>query len=157
VNFGVVPAEVHIDNLPPGQTIAFDLTVNNRNEITCVFTFAACEPPEEETRDRRAGLPDDSWVSFSPPEIAVAPGTQANVTVTIAIPLEQKWAGRDWETWLAVAPKSSDLLAAQLYVRLLVSTSGTRLSVGLIAGIAAGAALVSYGSYRYFKRRTRFD
>lgn len=157
VNFGVVPAEVHIDNLPPGEITAFNLTVTNNDEITRVFTFSACEPSQEEARELRAGLPDDSWVSFSPPEIAVAPGAQANVTVMIAIPREQKWAGRDWETWLGVAAKSDDLLGVTLYVRLLVSTTGTRLSVGFIAGIAAGSALLGYGSYRYFKRRTRFD
>jgi len=157
VNFGVVPAEVRINNLPSGETTAFNLTVTNNNEITRVFTFSACEPSEEEARELRPGLPDASWLSFSPPEIAVAPGTQANVTVTIAIPQDHKWAGKDWETWLGVAAKSDDLLGVTLYVRLLVSTSGTRLSAGFIAGIAAGAALIGYGSYRYFKRRTRFD
>ena len=43
VNFGVVPAEVHIDNLPPGEAAAFNLTITNYDEITRVFTFTASD------------------------------------------------------------------------------------------------------------------
>jgi hypothetical protein len=155
ISFRVSPAVVEIDNLSPGQAAEFQLTINNDDDVTRVFALTACQPPEEETREQRARLPDDSWVTFYPPGITVPAGAKANVTVTIAIPRQQEWTGRDWETWLAVAAESSDLLGVQLYVRLLVSTSGTRLSPGFIAGIAAAVVLIGYGGYRYARHRAK--
>jgi hypothetical protein len=158
VNFGVAPAEVKIDNLPPGETTEFELTINNKDEIAHVFTFTTFQPPEEERREERAEFPDDSWISFSSPRIEVAANSQANVTVTVAIPQEQKWAGEDWETWLGVAAESSDLLGVKLYVRLLVSTNpavGGKSNIGLFAGIAVAIVLLGYGGYYYFRRKAK--
>jgi hypothetical protein len=158
VNFGVAPAEVKIDNLPPGETTEFELTINNKDEIAHVFTFTTFQPPEEERREERAEFPDDSWISFSSPGIEVAANSQANVMVTVAIPQEQKWAGEDWEIWLGVAAESSDVLGIKLYVRLLVSTNPIvrgKSNIGLFAGIAVAIVLLGYGGYYYFRRKTK--
>jgi LPXTG-motif cell wall-anchored protein len=155
VNFSVVPAEVHIDSLLPGEATEFELTIHNKDDIANNFTFTTFPPPEEQRREGRAQFPDDSWISFSYPRIEIAANSQANVTVTTAIPREQKWAGRGWEIWLAVTAESSDMLAVKLYVRLLVSTGGTRVNAGLVAGIAAAAVLLGCGAYFYFRRKTR--
>jgi len=117
--------------------------------------FTAFRPPEHGTRERRAQFPDESWIGFPSLGIEVAAKSQADVTVTTAVPQEQKWAGGYWEIWLEVTPRSSDLLAAKLRVRLLVSASGTRFNIGLVAGIAVGVVLLGYGGYYYFKRRAR--
>ena len=157
-NFGVSPAEVKINTLSPGEAAEFELTIHNKDEVAHNFTIAAFQPPEEERREGRSEFPDDSWVSFSSSEIEVAAGSEANVTVTVAIPREQKWAGEDWETWLGVAAESSDLLAVKLYVRLLVSTNPAveaRSNAGLVAGIVGGIVLLGYGGYYYFKRKTK--
>jgi hypothetical protein len=155
VNFSVIPAEVHIDNLLPGDVSEFELTIHNKDEIPHNFTITAFAPPPEERREGRAEFPDTSWISFCPPQITVAASSQANATVTVAIPQEQKWAGRDWEIWLGVTPESSDMLGAKLYVRLLVSTSGMRFSAGLLAGIAVAIVLLGYGGYHYFRRKAK--
>jgi hypothetical protein len=155
INFSVSPAEVHIDDLPLGETAEFELTIRNKEEIAHNFTFTIFQPPEEERREGRAEFPDDSCISFSSPEIEVAANDQANITVTIDVPREQKWAGEEWETWLGVTAESSDLLAVRLYTRLLVSTSGTKFNAGLVAGIVVGIALFGCGSYFYFRRKTR--
>jgi uncharacterized membrane protein len=155
VNIGVSPAEVHVDNLPPGETAEFELTIHNKDEIAHNFTITAFAPPKEEIREGRAEFPDANWISFCPPQITVAAGSQANATVTVAIPQEQKWAGRDWEIWLGVTPESSDLLGVKLYVRLLVSTNGMRFNAGLVAGIAVAIVLLGYGSYHYFRRKAK--
>jgi len=155
VNFSVIPAEVHIDNLLPGESAEFELTIHNKDEIAHNFTITTFPPPEEERREGRAQFPSDSWISFSCPRIEIAGTSQANATVTVTIPQEQKWAGRDWEIWLGVTPESTDLLAVKLYVRLLVSTSGTRFNAGLITGIAVAIVLLGYGSYHYFRRKTK--
>ena len=158
VNFSVIPAKVKIDNLPLGEATEFNLTVHNKDDIAHVFTFTTFQPAEEERKEGRAAFPDDSWISFSSPGIEVTANSEANVTVMVAIPQEQKWAGQDWETWLGVAAESSDLLGVKLYVRLLVSTNplaGGKPNIGLLAGIAGAIVLLGYGGYYYFKRKAK--
>ena len=160
VNFSVSPAEVHIDNLPPGETAEFELTIHNKDDLAHNFTIATFQPPEEDRREGRAEFPDDSWISFPSQEIEVASNSEANVTVTVAIPREQQWAGEDWEIWLGVAAESSDLLAVRLYVRLLVSTNPAaeaKSNAGLVAGIVAGIVLLGCGGYYYFRHKTKFE
>ena len=155
INLGVSPGEVRIDGLPPGETAEFNLTIYNKDEIAHTFTFSTFPPPEEERREGRAEFPDDSWISFSSPGIKVAANSEAIVTVTIAIPQEQKWAGQDWETWLGVAAESSDLLSAKLYVRCLVSTAEGKSNIALFAGVAVVTVLLGYGSYYYLRRKAK--
>ncbi len=155
VDFSVIPAEVHIDDLLPGQAAEFELAIHNKHEVAHNFTITTFPPPKEQRREGRAQFPDESWIDFSSPRIEIAANSQVNVMVTAAIPQEQKWAGRDWEIWLGVTPESSDLLAAKLYVRLLVSTGGMRFNAGLVAGIAAAVVLLACGGYYWFRRKTR--
>ena len=158
VNFSVSPAEVKIDNLPPGEAAEFALTIHNKYEAVHFFTLTIFQPPEEERREGRAEFPDDSWISLSSQEIEVAANSEANVTVTVAIPRDQKWTGEDCEIWLGVSPESSDLLAVKLYVRLLVSTSTAhkaRPNPRLVVGIVAGIILLGCGGYYYFRRKAK--
>jgi hypothetical protein len=155
VNFSVVPAEVHIDSLLPGEATEFELTIHNKDEVAHNFSFSTFASPKEQMREGRTEFPDPSWISFPCSRVEIAASSQAHATVMVAIPQEQRWADRDWETWLAVSSESSDMLAARLYVRLLVSTGGTRFNIALIAGIAAAVVLLGCGSYYYFRRRAR--
>lgn len=158
VNFSVIPAEVHIDNLLPGEAAEFELTLHNKEEIAHNFTFTIFPPPEEERREGKAQFPDDSWISFFCPRIEIAANSQANVMATVAIPREQKWAGKDWEIWLGVTRESSDLLGVELYVRLLVSTNPatqSKSNIGLFVGIAVAIVFLGYGSYHYFRHRAK--
>jgi hypothetical protein len=157
LNIGVVPAKVYINNLSPGQSTQFELTICNDDEIARVFTFSTCPPLEQEKGKQRAEFPDSNWISFSAPEIEVPANSQANVTLKVAIPPEPKWAGRDWEAWLGVTPESTDMFGVRtrLYVRLLVSTSGARFNIGLIVAIAATVVLLGYGGYYYFRHRAK--
>jgi len=160
LKFSVSPAEIHIDDLPPGGTSEFELTIHNKEELAHNFTLTTFQPPEEERREGRAELPDDSWISFSSPEIELAANSEATVTVTIAIPREPNWAGKEWEIWLGVTAESRDLLAVRLYTRLLVSittTVGARPDVGLVAGIVVGIVLFGCGGYLYFRRKARSE
>jgi len=154
-SFGVSPDEVSIDSLPPGEAAEFELTIHNKEELAHNFTITTFQAPEEERREGRAEFPDENWISFSSQEIEVSANSAANVTVTVAIPREQKWAGEDWEIWLGVVAESSDLLALRLYVRLLVSTSGTKFNAGLVAGIVVGIVLLGCGGYYYFRRKAK--
>lgn len=154
----VSPAEVSIDNLPPGEAAEFELTILNQEETARVFVLTLFQPPEKDRRQGRAEFPDDSWISFSSPEIVVAAQSEASVEVTVAIPLGQEWAGKDWEVWLGVAAESSQMLIVKSYVRLFVSTRAAteaRPNPGLVVGIAAAAILLGYGACYCFRRRTR--
>ena len=158
VNFGVSPAKVHIDNLSPGEAIEFELTIHNKEKLAHDFSLTIFQPPEEERRKGRAEFPDASWISLSTQEIEVTANSEANVTVTIAVPQEQKWTGKDWEIWLGVAAASADLLAVKLYVRLLVSTSPAveaKYNAPLVIGIIVGTTLLGCGGYYYFRRKAK--
>jgi hypothetical protein len=155
VNFSVVPAEVHIGDLLPGDEAEFELTIHNKEDTAHNYTIATFPPLQDQTREGRAQFPDDDWIAFSRQRMEITADSQANVTVVVAIPQEQRWADRDWETWLAVTAESSDMLAVKLYVRLLVSTGGTRFSDGLVAGIAVAVVLLGFGGYYYFRGRAR--
>jgi len=156
--FSVSPAEVHIDNLPQGEATEFELTIYNKEELTHNFIISTFQPTEDERREGRAEFPDPGWISLSSKEIELAANSEGNVTATVAIPREPKWAGKDWEIWLGVAAESSDLLTVKLYVRLLVSTNPVteaRFNAGLVTGIVVGIVLLSCGGYYYFKRKAK--
>jgi len=128
--FSVSPAEISIDNLPPGDAAEFELTIYNKDEIAHNFTVTTFQPPKEETRDGRTKFPEDSWISLSPQEI------------------------------LGVAAPSSDMLTVKLYARLLVSTTSAvaaRPNALLVAGIIVGIVLLGYGGYYYFRRKAKFE
>lgn len=154
-SFGVSPAEVRIDGLPPGGEAEFELTIHNHYDAA--HTFILNTFPPWERRPGRSEFPDDSWVSFSPQEIEVAASSDAKVKVTVAIPSNQKWAGKDWEVWLRVAPEEKEFLVVNYYIRLLVSTSSEVRggpNIALVVGIVMGILLLGYGVY-YFRRRTK--
>lgn len=153
-SLAVYPAEARVDNLPPGETAGFNLTITNKDAVDRVFVFSTFQPARSQRREGRAPFPDDSWISFSPPRIRVGPGAQANVTVTVAVPPDNRWAGQAWETWLGVTAESSSLLVLQLYVRLLVSTSGNRFNAQLAVVTAVAAILLGCGLYYHFRRTT---
>ena len=155
VNFSVVPAEVHMGDLLPGDEAEFELTIHNKDDTAHNYTIATFPPLQDQTREGRAQLPDADWIAFSRQRIQITADSQTSVTVVVAIPQEQRWAARDWETWLAVTAESTDMLAVKLYVRLLVSTGGTRFNPGLAAGIAAAVVVLGLSGYYYFRRRAR--
>ena len=149
--FSLDPAEVRINNLSPGEEVAFAFTIWNKDDTSHTFTLTTYNPDKSERREGRTVLPDSDWISFSPVMLELAAGSNAEINVLVAIPPEYKSTGKNWEIWLGVAPESSDLLTVQLYVRLLVSTRGN-LNIGLIIGISLAVILVSYFVY-YFRRR----
>ena len=160
IDFSVIPAVVKIDSLPPGEATTFELSIHNKDDTSHVFVFTAFRPPEEERREERAEFPDTSWIGFSSPEIELAADCAANVTVTVAIPRQQEWADQNWEVWLGVHAKSSDILGVELYVRLLVSTASPlkgKFNAVFFAGLAAAIVLVGYGIYYYIRRKSKPD
>jgi hypothetical protein len=156
-SIGISPAEVRIDNLSPGKETQFELRIRNGDEATHTFRLSTFSPQESERREGRAEFPDGSWIGFSPQRVEVEADSEAKAKVTVAIPSDQKWAGKDWEIWLAVAPEDREFLVVNYYVRLLVST-GEGLeagpNAGLIVGIAIAVLLLGYSVY-YFRRRAR--
>ncbi len=156
-SFSVSPAEVEIANLSPGEVAQFSLTIRNKENADHAFALTTYNPGESERREGRAEFPDESWISFSPQSVEVGANSEARTEVTVAVPPNQKWAGKDWEIWLRVAPEEREFLVVNYYIRLLVSTgeeveAGT--SVGLIVGIPVGILIVACVVY-YFRRKAK--
>jgi hypothetical protein len=156
-NFSVSPMEIKIDNLSPGGEAQFNLTIRNKEDVNHVFALTTYNPGESEKREGRAEFPDESWISFSPQSVEVGANSEAKTEVTVDVPPNQKWAGKDWEIWLRVAPEEREFLVVNYYIRLLVSTGeevdvGT--NVGLIVGIVVGILLLACVAY-YFRRKAK--
>ena len=155
-SFSVSPVEVKIDNLPPGEAAEFNLTIDNKDNTSHTFILTTHNPDESERRQGRAEFPNSNWVSF-PHQVEVQANSEAEVRVKVAIPSQQKWAGKDWEIWLSITPEEKELLVVNYYIRLLVST-GKEVQVGpnmgLIIGIAIGILLLGCGIY-YFRRKAK--
>ena len=154
-HIGISPAEVRIDNLSPGNETEFQLSIRNKDEVAHTLGLSTFYPQESERREGRAEFPDSSWISFSPQRVEVEAKSETKVKVSVAIPSDHKWAGKDWEIWLKVAPEDREFLVVNYYIRVLVSTGeglGAGPNVGLIAGIAIAVFLLGYGVY-YFRRR----
>ena len=156
-SFSVSPVEVKIDNLPPGEEAEFNLTIDNKDNISHTFILTTHNPEESERREGRAEFPDSSWVSF-PQQVKVPANSEAKVRVKVAIPSQQKWAGKDWEIWLSITPEEKEFLVVNYYIRLLVSTGKKEVQAGpnkgLIIGIAIGILLLGCGIY-YFRRKAK--
>jgi hypothetical protein len=154
---GISPAEVRIDNLSPGEETEFEFLIRNRDGSAHTFSLSTFYPEESQRREGRAKFPDSSWISFSPQSVEVEANSDTKVKVSVAIPSDHKWAGKDWEIWLKVAPEDREFLVVNYYVRLLVST-GEGLeagpNMGLIIGIVIAVFLLGYGAY-YFRRRAK--
>ena len=157
-SFSVSPPEVKIDNLPPGQEAEFNLTIHNKDNISHTFMLTTYNPEESERRLERAEFPDSNWVSF-PHQVEVQADSEAKIKVKVAIPSQQKWAGKDWEIWLSITPEDKDFLVVNYYIRLLVSTgkggerAETSPHIVLIVGIIV-LLLLGCGIY-YFRRKIR--
>jgi len=151
-NFSVSPMEIKIDNLSPGGEAQFNLTIRNKEDVNHVFALTTHNPEESERREGRAKFPDDSWISFSSQKVSVEANSEAKTKVTVAIPANQKWTGKDWEIWLRVCPEEREFLVVNYYIRLLVSTGGeveAGTNVGLVIGILVGILLAACVVY-YF-------
>jgi len=156
-NFSVSPMEIKIDNLSPGGKAQFNLTIRNKEDVNHVFALTTYNPEESERREGRAEFPDESWISFSSQKVSVEANSEAKAKVTVAIPANQKWAGKDWEIWLRVCPEEQEFLVVNYYIRLLVSTGGEAvagMNVGLVVGIPVGILLLGCVVY-YFKRKAK--
>lgn len=156
-SFSVSPAELRIDNISPGKKAELNFTIHNKDNASHIFILSTYKPEESQRRARRTEFPNDSWISLSPQETEVAASSHARVKVNIAIPPDIEWAGKDWEIWLGVTPESTNILVANCYIRLLVSTGGevkTGPNTGLIAGIIAGLLLLGCAVY-YSKHRAK--
>jgi len=156
-NFSVSPMEIKIDNLSLGGEAQFNLTVRNKEDVNHVFALTTYNPEESERREGRAEFPNDSWISFSSQKVSVEANSEAKVKVTVAIPANQKWAGKDWEIWLRVYPEEQEFLVVNYYIRLLVSTGGeveAGMNAGVVVGIVGGILLAACVVY-YFRRKAK--
>ena len=158
-DFGLSPSEIEIRDLPPGQETEFNLTIYNKGERRHTFLIVTYAPDESQRRYGRAEFPDGSWLTF-PRRVEVEANSNVQVKMKLTIPSDVRWADKDWEIWLGIAPESGDFLTVKLYVRLLVSTATGSFSghqIGhAIRGISIMLVLVILGVYYlWYKKRKK--
>jgi hypothetical protein len=147
----VVPAEFRVDDVPIGQQVTLSVKLN--------ITYHGSSPAEYEIRSilplsLREGyenIPDPSWMTFSPSELTLQPGTTENVTIYLSVPNNEEYLGKKWEVWIDVSPKPTYVgggasMGVELFSRVLISTSQTPppplwpilISVLLVLALVAG-------------------
>lgn len=154
----VSPTEVTIDGLSPGDPVDFELTIRNEEGPARVFLLTVYQPSEEARRAGRDELPDDSWVTFSSDEVELGSEDKVSVRVTVAVPNEPAFMGKDWEIWLGVAPQTRELMTVKYYVRLLISTrSDDELwpNALTVIGTIVAAGLLGYAAHSCSRRGAR--
>jgi hypothetical protein len=130
-SFSIVPPEIKIDNISPGQEAEFNFTIHNKDDINHTFILTTYAPEESERRLERTEFPNAAWLSF-PHQAEVQANSEAKTNVKIAIPAQQEWSNKNWEIWLSITPQDKDFLVVNYYVRLLISTGegGEEIEVG---------------------------
>lgn len=157
-SIGVSPIEVHVANLSPGDATEFELVIRNQEDSARILVLTIFQPPAEARRSGWAELPDTDWISFSSEDIQVDAGSEATVKVKVAIPDEGRWEGKDWEIWLGVSPRSAEMVVAEVYVRLMISTRAAvnaLSSMRIAGGIATAVILLGYAAYHWRRRRAK--
>ncbi|MCD6599323.1 MAG: hypothetical protein J7L19_01955 [Dehalococcoidia bacterium] len=130
-SFSIIPPEIKIDNISPGQEAEFNFTIHNKDDINHTFILTTYAPEEPGRRLERTEFPDATWLSF-PRQVEVQANSETKANVKVAIPAQQEWSSKNWEIWLSVTPQDKDFLVVNYYIRLLISTGegGEGIEVG---------------------------
>jgi len=152
------PGEVRVDGIRLGETASFEITIANNKDFPLGFSISTTIPGPDDLRPGYEPFPDASWIRVAPQQIELPQFSQKKVTVTVTIPSEGDWGGRNYECWLGATSEAMGILQIELACRLLLSTSAAYARgldwplIGSITGIAIIAIGLIYGNRRKLKR-----
>ena len=152
------PGEVRVDGIRLGETASFEITIANNKDFPLGFSISTNIPRPDDLRPGYEPFPDVSWIRVAPQQIELPQFSQKKVTVTVTIPSEGDWGGRNYECWLGATSEAMGIFQIELACRLLLSTSAAYARgadwplIGGITGIAVIAIGLIYGSRRKLKR-----
>lgn len=153
--WAISPGEARVDGLLIGEITNIPVTVINNGDSTLTFTMSAEIPQTGEIRPGYEEIPDTNWITFDLPLVELDAHSRQEVVVTVAIPSNGDWGGRNYECWLRATSEAMGMLQVELDCRLLLTTSASY-SRGIdwtLAGVIAGVVVVT-GAMVYSNRRT---
>ena len=152
--WAISPGEVRVDGILLGESTTFPITIVNNKDFPLSFSMSVNLPDPSRLRPGYELIPDTSWISFSPRHIELAPDSREKITVTVTIPSEGDWGGKNYECWFDATSERIGMLQVVLSCRLLLSTSAAYapgINWPLVGGIIGGIAIV--GGLIYGNRR----
>ena len=156
--WAISPGEARVDGLLIGESTSITITIINNEDSPLTFTMSAEIPQAGKLRPGHEPIPDTNWITFGLPLVELDAHSRQEVIVTVAVPSNGDWGGRNYECWLRATSEAMGILQVELDCRLLLSTSaayagGTDwILVGAIAGVVVVAGAVAYSNRRTFKR-----
>ena len=158
--WAISPGEARVDGLRIGVSTNFPVTVINNGDSALTFTMSAESPHTGELRPGYETIPDTNWITFDLPLVELDAYSRQEVVVTVTIPSNGDWGGRNYECWLRATSEAMGMLQVELDCRLLISTSTAYaggidwILIGVIAGAVVVAAAMAYSNRRTLKNWT---
>jgi hypothetical protein len=158
--WAISSSEPPLSSVRLGETVRYTITVSNNKDFPSTFSMSADIPQPDNLTTSYEPIPDTTWITFSPQQGELAPYSDKEVIVTIAIPSAENWGGKNYECWLGATFKAMGMLQVELYCRLLLSTSTVYargidwILVGAIAGIVVVAGAAAYSNRRTLRKWT---
>jgi hypothetical protein len=153
--WAISPGETPQGSVRLGESVRYVVTVSNNKDFPATFSMSANTPQPDNITPSYEPIPDTTWITFSPQQGELAPYSNQEVVVTIAVPSAEDWGGKNYECWLGATFKAMGMLQVELYCRLFLSTS-TAFARGIdwiLLGVIAAAVVVA-GAMAYSNRRT---
>lgn len=156
--WAISPGEARVDGLLLGESANFSVTVINNEDSPLTFTMSAEIPEADKLRPGHEPIPDTNWITFDVPLVELDAYSRQEVIVTVAIPSNGDWGGRNYECWLRATSEAMGILQVELDCRLLLSTSAAYARgidwtlVGVIAGVVVVAVAMIYSNRRTIKK-----
>ncbi|MBN1824257.1 MAG: hypothetical protein JW803_08065 [Endomicrobiales bacterium] len=99
-----------VANLPMWVSYGGDVPVN--------VTIAPVLPMHSELRPGYEPIPDPSWITLGKQEVSLMPDESANIDVTLTIPKDEKYLGKQYQVYLLVQAKADRGVKSGLMVGL---------------------------------------
>lgn len=119
----ISPGKVNIDNLQPGASAEYPLTIHNGRDVETSFTVTVRAP--DNVAEGYERLPEEyySWITLSDPNPVIAPKQSVDVMVVVAMPEEAVYPDKDAEFWVGVIEEGqAGMIRTELASRWLIST-----------------------------------
>jgi len=156
--WAISPGEFSVNGIRLGESTSLTITVINNEGSPLTFTMSAEIPQAGNLRPGHEPIPDTGWITFDSSLVELDAHSRQDITVTIAIPSNGDWGGRNFECWLRATSEAIGILQIELDCHLLVSTSTAYsrgidwILVGVIAGIVVVAGAVAYSNRKTIKK-----
>ena len=158
--WAISPGEARVDGLLLGESTDFPITVINNEDSPLTFTMSAEIPEAGKLRPGHEPIPNTNWITFDLPLVELDAHSHQEVIVTVAVPSNGDWGGRNFECWLRATSEAMGMLQVELDCRLLLSTSAAYargidwILVGAIAGVVVVTGAMAYSNRKTLKRWT---